>query len=193
MRLICPSCGAIASADVWQQDATIRQCLQIVAEMPSYVSRHVLAYLGCFRPAGSTHGLKWPKTYRLLLELKELVEQTYISWDRKPARPNQAKFWAQGIELVLERLNQGRLKLPLENHNYLRAIAYDIADQADRAGENARNQAIIDGSAPRGTHIGAPPPCHFERSEKSHPIPQRTPEMEEAAHYYLARLQDIIK
>lgn len=146
MRLICPSCGACASAEAWQNDLTIRQCMQMLAEMPSYVSRHVLAYLGCFRLVPTTRALRWPKVYRLMLELKELVELPYISWDQKPARPNNAKYWAQGIETVLERASQGKLKLPLENHNYLRAIAYDYANQADRAGETARNKEILAGN-----------------------------------------------
>jgi hypothetical protein len=33
------------------------------------------------------------------------------------------------------------LRLPLENHNYLRRVAYDLADQADRKNETARNRA----------------------------------------------------
>lgn len=185
MRLICPSCGACASADVWQQDATIRQCIQMVAEMPSYVSRHVLAYLGCFRPVGSAQGLKWPKAHRLLSELKAMVEQSHISWDKKPARPNDARFWAQAIEAILERANQGRLKLPLDNHNYLRAIAYDLADQADRAGETARNQALVAGNHPR-TPIPNP------QSPILNGVIERTPEEIEEAQLNFAKLNEIL-
>ncbi|MDA8140380.1 MAG: hypothetical protein M0036_17170 [Desulfobacteraceae bacterium] len=42
MRLTCPSCGAAHSAEGWTNDAQARQCLLLVAELPSEVSRRAL-------------------------------------------------------------------------------------------------------------------------------------------------------
>ena len=50
MKLICPSCGAVASAEAWTGNADARQCLKTIAVMPSSVSRNILPYLSLFRP-----------------------------------------------------------------------------------------------------------------------------------------------
>jgi len=153
VRLICPSCGAMASADAWIQDQSIRRCMALVAGLPGPVARHAVAYLGLFRPlpdaAGKAPPLRWAKALRLVEELAGQVSEPYVSWDRKPARPSTPRHWGLALETVLERAARGGLKRPLANHNYLRAVVYEVADQADLAGENARNAAILRGDPPQ--------------------------------------------
>jgi hypothetical protein len=138
MRLICPSCGAIHSAEAWVNDADARQCLLIVAELPAEVGRRALPYLAMFRPSGSGRALTWSKALRLLAELKQVVSESFIYWDRCPERPNSAGAWAGALEQIVQRPPK---QLPLTSHGYLRKIAYDIADQADKAAEVRRNKA----------------------------------------------------
>jgi hypothetical protein len=148
MRLICPSCGAIASVEAWLSNADSRECLRIVAGMPSDVGRKTLPYLTLFRPRVPENdkgyrGLIWPRALRLALDLKRLVEEPFISWENRPARPNNPLAWSQALEQVIQRPPR---RLPLETHGYLRRIAYDIADEMDRAVEVKHNRAERDGS-----------------------------------------------
>lgn len=133
MRLVCPSCGALHSAEAWTADGQARQCLKIVAELPESVSRRVLAYLALFRP--TARGLKWSKALRLLAELQQLVREPHIGWEQKPARANDPAAWVQALDQVVENPPK---RLPLKTHGYLRAIAYERADELDRAAERRR-------------------------------------------------------
>ena len=143
MKLTCPSCGAVHSAEAWANDAQARQCILIVAELPSEVSRRAVGYLSLFRPM-SGRGLVWSKALRLLSELKTLVSQAHIQWDKKPARPNLSMAWGEAMERVIQVPPK---RLPLKSHGYLTAIAYEIADEMDRSNEVKRNAAERTGNA----------------------------------------------
>ncbi len=145
MKLSCPSCGAINSAEAWLNDANIRQCMKIVAELPWEVSRRSLQYIALFRPR-SGRGLTWSKSLKLLSDLKDKVTHPYIQWEKQPARPNSSNAWAQAMEKVIQSPPR---RLPLKNHNYLRAITYEIADEMDRQKEVRRNQLERDGGFTR--------------------------------------------
>jgi len=134
------------SLEGWQGNADARQFARINNELPWSVSRHSLLYLALFRPlsnSGCGRGLIWPKSLRLICELKQLTDQSHISWKNKPARPIDAVIWGMAMERIIE--NPPR-KLPLTSHGYLTSIAYDLADEADRAREVRHNQAERDGS-----------------------------------------------
>lgn len=135
MNLICPSCGAVHSAEAWHNDPVARQCLKLVSEMPHAVGSRCFAYLALFRPAGRS--LQWKKVLRLLDELKELATMSHVQWEKQVARPNSAHAWGMAMERVIENPPK---RLPLKSHGYLRAIAYEIADEMDRAAETARNK-----------------------------------------------------
>ena len=61
----------------------------------------------------------------------------------KSDRPNSSIAWSRALEQVIQRPPR---RLPLETHGYLRRIAYDIADEMDRAAEVKHNLAERDGS-----------------------------------------------
>jgi hypothetical protein len=164
VKLICPSCGAVHSAEAWSNDAQARQCLLIVAELPTEVSRRAVAYLSLFRPL-SGRGLQWGKALRLLSELRALVIDAQIQWDRKPARPNSAHAWGQAMEQLIQRPPK---RLPLTSHGYLHAIAYDVADDTDRASEVRHNAAERAGQAERQEEPQwRPAPEDFAKLRKS--------------------------
>jgi hypothetical protein len=41
-----------------------------------------------------------------------------------------------------------KLRLPMKNHNYLKSVAYDLADAADAAAERRRTEDERSGSLP---------------------------------------------
>jgi hypothetical protein len=131
MRLICPSCGAIHSAESWANDVDTRQCMIMVADLPGEVSRRCLNYLALFRPG--TRALIWSKALRLLKDLSDLVRAPEVMWEKKPSRPNTVMVWALALDRVIEHPPK---RLPLTSHGYLRAIAWEIADEMDRGNES---------------------------------------------------------
>lgn len=136
MRLICPSCGATHSAEAWESDVNARQCIRVIGELPTEVSRRALAYLALFR--SPNRGLRWSTALRLLVELQRIVKEPYIQWEGKVARPNVSQAWALAMERVIEHPPK---RLPLKSHGYLRSVAYEIADELDRAVEKKRIEA----------------------------------------------------
>jgi hypothetical protein len=136
MRLICPSCGATHSADAFNNDAAMRDVVAAISQLPGPVASRALGYLALFRPGKSA--LSWKRAGSLLRGLSELVKSPTIcaSGASSPARANSPAFWAQGMDTITERRPQ---TLPLKNHNYLRAVVYDIANQADKDSEKYKN------------------------------------------------------
>ena len=135
MRLVCPSCGAVHSAEAWSNDAVARQCLIQVGAMPHDIGSRCFAYLSLFRSAGRS--LQWKKVLRLIAELKELTTLPYVQWEKKVARPCTPKMWGDALEKITANPPE---RLPLKSHGYLRAIVYEIANEMDRAAEVKHNQ-----------------------------------------------------
>lgn len=147
MRLTCPCCGAQVSAEAWQNDVTVRQFLAALEKLPGRVRDLALPYLGLFRRAGGregsacgSRGLAWPRALRLLLDLAALVDPGTVHWEGGEERPAPPYLWADALDAVLARRPKA-----LENHNYLRRVAWEMAErlagQAERAREDARRQA----------------------------------------------------
>lgn len=153
MRLICPSCGACHSAESWQNDPQARQCLILIGEMPHAVSIRCTAYLSLFRPS-IARGLAWSKVLRLLSDLQEQISAPFIQWEGKAARPNASMAWAQAMERIIDHPPKS---LPLKSHGYLRATAYEIADEMDKATyiKSLQNEAIQRRNAPEPPPSGA--------------------------------------
>ena len=149
MKLTCPACGAIASMEAWAADADARQCLRAVAELPRPVAIRVLPYLALFRPA-SGRGLAWSRALRLLSDLRDEISAPTIQWQRQVARPNTSAARGDALERVAA--NPPR-RLPLKSHGYLKAIAYEIADDLDRGAEKQRNAAERSGNYVRRPNI----------------------------------------
>ncbi len=134
MKLRCPACGAVASADAWENDAIARELMQDFLSLPAPVSKVLLGYLSLFRP--DKRALSWRKALRLTRELSSLVTAGHVQVQGKVARPCPDRIWAAGMEQMIER--RASLSLPLRNHNYLRKIVWGMADA-----EDARNEARV--------------------------------------------------
>ncbi|WP_310598823.1 hypothetical protein [Desulfobulbus sp.] len=74
----------------------------------------------------------------------ELVAKGYVAQQGKIDRPCPPSLWAMGMERMMEQA--ATLTLPMKNHNYLRTIVYQLADQADARQEQAHRQAEVDGT-----------------------------------------------
>lgn len=95
-------------------------------------------------------GVQLRRAVKLIDDLVALVEAGSVCRDerggvRRPATPG---MWAIGIEQMLANPPSGAL----QNHHYLRAVVYGLADQADAAAERQR-----EASARSGTRTVAPP------------------------------------
>lgn len=142
MRLVCPACGATASAEVWQQDVFARQVQPILMKLPRVLQPNVLGYLALFRKDGNP--LSWRKALKLLTTLSDLVNAGRVSWEHSEQRPAPPELWVQAVDAVLDRSPRG-----LTNHNYLRHTAFDmaggLAGRAEREAEAAKVRRMESG------------------------------------------------
>ncbi len=131
MRLVCPSCGATASADAWTNDTAIRYTFEALVQLPSPVLRQALSYLGLFRQG--TKALPWRRALVITRSLKELVEEGTVHWQGGETRPVNAEIWGKAIEATIASGPKG-----LKNHNYMRKCAWDLA--ADLAAKTEKDR-----------------------------------------------------
>lgn len=142
MKLVCPACGAHASAEAWENDAEARRALDVARGLP----KGALAYVGMFRKPGGG-GVRWATARKRLQELAEMIKPGWIHIDKStPARPAPLLIWRDAIARMLA--NPPR-RLPLKNHNYLRQVVYDLADNQDREYEKKRTIAERAGKVKR--------------------------------------------
>lgn len=151
MRATCPDCGAQAHLSAFFVEDDGKRLAQLLAEMQPELGRAVIGYLGLFKPAKTA--LRMARAVKIVQELATLVAAGTVCKDERSGvrRPATPTTWAAGIETML--LQRAALSLPLDSHNYLRAVVYGLADKADAAAERQREE-----SARGGRHLtGASP------------------------------------
>lgn len=131
MRLVCPSCGATASAEAWMNDAAVRYALDAIVQLPAPVLIHVLPYLGLFRRG--KNALPWKRAQILVRSLKDLIAEGTVHVQGGETRPCNAAVWGAAMEATIDIRPQ--LK---NNHNYLRQVAWDKA--ADLAAKTEKER-----------------------------------------------------
>lgn len=192
MKLVCPCCGAVASAEAWENDAAARQALDLVTRLPGMVQSRVLPYLGLFRQGGG-RGLAWTRAYRLLQGIQEMVESGVVLWDGGEARPCPPTVWAAALDAVLARRPSG-----LKNHNYLRHVAWEMAAGAAARAEGERECARVnrmlygsqpaDAGAPAATGSAEPAPNVGDDGHSDRPATaEERQEMQRMLRDFLAR------
>lgn len=137
MRLVCPSCGATASAEAWLNDAAVRYALDAIVQLPAPVLIHVLPYLGLFRRG--TNALPWKRAQVLIRSLKDMIAEGTVHVQGGETRPCNAAIWGAAMEATIDARPQG-----LKNHNYLRHVAWDkaaeLAAHAEKETEAAKRR-----------------------------------------------------
>lgn len=125
MQLQCPCCGEQFPIEAGFADADGKKLAALLAGLDPKLGRAVLNYLRLFSPA--KRGLRMTRAIKLVEELLDLVNAGTVQKDARTndSKPAQPRIWTAGIEQML--ITRDRLSLPLENHNYLRAVVYGIA------------------------------------------------------------------
>lgn len=136
MKLTCPGCGSIASAETWVNDALCRETMLAITTLPNPLHQSILGYISLFRPG--TRALTWKKAKRLVSEIAALTATGHIQIKGKVSRPCPPRIWAMAMEQMQERRDS--LNLPMPNHNYLRKIAWEIADREDAGAEKVHRE-----------------------------------------------------
>lgn len=124
MNLTCPSCGAEAAAEAWQNDAEARAAFAALAALPAEVQREAIHYLALFRPAKSR--LSWTRAGRILDELRTLTTLGVVKHDRQE-RACSSAIWGAAMAQMLARRES--IRRPLKDHNYLISVAFALAGQ----------------------------------------------------------------
>lgn len=135
MRLICPSCGAVASAEAWMNDSIIRNFFEAALKLTPPVQVRALSYLGLFRQGGKA--LPWRRALTLVKSLRDLTEQETVHWQGGETRPATPDLWGRAMEATITGNPKG-----LRNHNYMRKCAYDLAEDLAAKAEEDREASL---------------------------------------------------
>lgn len=147
MKATCPDCGTQGHVTAFFADEEGKRLAAALAGLSPELGRATLAYLGLFKPAKTA--LRLARATKLVQELTVLVAAGSVCKDERgnARRPCNQYTWAAGIEQMLQQ--RASLSLPLDNHHYLRAVVYGLADKADAAAERQRES-----DARAGRHHG---------------------------------------
>lgn len=149
MKGTCQTCGATGPLEWFAAEALGRQTTAVMLELPKGVQDQVLQYLALFRPA-TGRGLAPKKALRLVTEIRDLIKAGYVSRKGRPDRSCPPQIWAAAMEVMVNQ--RDGLSLPMPNHNYLKKIAWDHADQADADRERSQVEDERSGNVQRGHH-----------------------------------------
>lgn len=134
---VCPGCYLCAPISLFLVDAKHKEALGVAAKLPTEIGEPLLPYLSLFRPA-TGRVVSAGKALRLVSLLSQMVTAGHVQVQGKPARPCPPQVWAAAMVQMHDR--QDKINRPLPNHNYLREVAWTLADQADAGAERDRNQ-----------------------------------------------------
>ena len=140
MQITCPSCSAEFPLDAGFIDSDGKRLAAMFASMEPALGRAVLSYLRLFKPP--KNALRLARGVKIVKLLVDLVDAGTVCRDdrggiRRPATP---AMWAAGIDQMLD--GKHKLELPLANHNYLRAIVFGLADQAEADAEQKKEMGL---------------------------------------------------
>jgi len=95
-------------------------------EAYSSIPVDITEYIQLFQPREK---LMQPKReLKLVVDVNNMVRIGHVQWKDGVPRNADPSVWAEAIAVMLKR----KLKLPMTNHNYIRAIAWEIADERYR-------------------------------------------------------------
>lgn len=148
----CPACGCRADIDAFFADDDGKRLAALFAELDPTLGRAVLGYLRLFKPA--KQALRLARAARIVGDLLALVSAGEVSRDDRTGmrRAVTPALWAQGIEQMIEQ--RDHLTLPIDNHNYLRAIVFGLGEQQAARAEARSEEAKRTGQQRRTTPSG---------------------------------------
>lgn len=147
----CTACGARQPIDAGFLGEDGKRLAVLLGDMPPVLARAVIGYLGLFKPPKTE--LRPSTALKRAQELQALVAVGTVCKDERSGlrRPAAPEVWAAGIETML--LQRASLSLPLDGHNYLRAVVFGLADRADATAERQREAALRGGRRPPSSGV----------------------------------------
>ena len=156
MQIICPHCDHVFPIECGFSDVDGKRLAALLAEFEPVLGRATLSYLRLFKPPKTA--LRTARAVKIVQALWELVRAGTVCKDERSGlrRPASQALWADGVDQMLQ--GSAALSLPLENHNYLRAVVYGLADAADAKRERTHEADMRAGrNRPAGVSPAAPP------------------------------------
>ncbi|MFA5589830.1 MAG: hypothetical protein WDA70_03805 [Lysobacteraceae bacterium] len=141
----CPSCGFTGQIEAFLIEPEAKRAIARVAALEPAIGKVIGPYLRLF--GTGKRGVQMRRAVKLIDELVALVETGDVCRDERAGvrRPTTTTMWAAGIEHMLVAPPSGAL----QNHHYLRAVVFGIADSADAQAERQREESARMGR--RGT------------------------------------------
>ncbi len=135
LTITCCTCGTRQPLTAGLLEDEGKRFGVAMGELPPAVARAAIAYLRLFKPPKTE--LRTSRATTVVSELAALVAPGTVCKDERGGirRPASPSVWVTAIEQMLATPPSD---LPLANHNYLRRVAYGIADTADAGAERAR-------------------------------------------------------
>lgn len=130
MKATCPVCGNYGPLENFLAQEDYKKALAVITGLPGDLPRLAVRYLAMFRKPGSDRALTGPRALKIVEGLRDLATAKEIQWKGNRVHVNSSKYWEQAVQTILDRDDQGRIERPLDGHNYLRAVAYELADKA---------------------------------------------------------------
>lgn len=132
----CPSCGFAGDLEGFLIEPDAKRAIARVAALDPSIGKAIAPYLRLF--GSGKRGVQMRRAVKLIDELVALVDAGDVCRDERAGvrRPATPAMWAAGIEQMLCTPPTG----PLQNHHYLRAVVFGLADSADAHAERQREQ-----------------------------------------------------
>lgn len=142
----CPSCGFTGQIEAFLIEPEAKRAVARVAALDAAIGKVIGQYLRLF--GTGKRGVQLRRAVALIDELAALIEAGTVCRDERVGvrRPATPALWAQGIERMLAEPPSG----PLQNHHYLRAVVFGLADQADAQAERQREESAKAGRRSAG-------------------------------------------
>lgn len=150
----CPSCGFVGQIEAFLIEPEAKRAIARVAALEPGIGKVIGQYLRLF--ASGKRGVQLRRAVALIDELAALVEAGTVCRDERVGvrRPATPAMWAAGIEHLITNPPSGAL----QNHHYLRAVVFGLADQADAQSERQREENARAGRRAPGSQSPADDP-----------------------------------
>lgn len=174
--LSCPVCGAEFDLAVLFKSEESRKTFERLTASCSPLRDRLAQYAALAKPP--KHKLGTDKALRIIATLLPDIERGAITRNGRDW-PAPLAAWAQAIDQMLERRNAGALELPMKGHGYLYSILQGMADKAEAAAEQQREQelrtgpraATVNGLKSVADLVQAPAPAAAPRPAPAAPAP----------------------
>ena len=156
---VCPGCGLRADLEAFAVQAGASAALRAALALPPSLGERVMRYLRLFSPPQKV--LSQAKATRLLTELAAAIDAAQVI-RRGVAHAAPVGLWAAALDAVLA---QPPERLPLDDHGYLFAVAWNMVDRAAARQEQAAEERLRRGERPAVPALVPSPPAPLPGGE----------------------------